>query len=221
MLRSNYSEGRRVWLTASVCCLIAFTVTAAVAARSWGAQTLSVPALPHFAIADFDGDNLPDLVTVQAGLDRSGTRYWIHFQFGAGLRNAIGVDAPRGGLHITSRDVNGDHFLDLVVTTAWQHRPVAVLLNDGHGKFTLRDPGLFPGASFDSDISWASASTDITDAVAAILTRNLSGTYDPHSRTTSDQLLCELLTSEDSPDSSVSPIVSFLGRAPPSCNLQV
>ncbi len=215
MLRSRYSSATRVRLTTFLGCLFALTATPAVAARSWNARALSVPAA-HFAIADFDGDNQPDLVTVQAGLDRSSTRYWIHFQFSTGLRDAIGVDAPSGGLRITSRDVNGDHFLDLIVTTAWQHRPVAVLLNDGHGKFTLRDPAPFPSAGFDSDISWASASTDVTDAVAAILTRSLSGTWGPHGRTTSEQLLRGLLISEDSPASSVSDIVSFFGRAPPS-----
>src|SRR5258708_40282383 len=79
----------------------------------------------HFAIGDFDGDSQPDLATVQSGVDRSETRYWIRLEFSTGLRDAIGVDAPSGGLHIASRDVNGDHFLDLMVTTACQHRPVS------------------------------------------------------------------------------------------------
>jgi len=158
---------------------------------------------------------------VQSGVDRSETRYWIRLEFSTGLRDAIGVNAPSGGLHIASRDVNGDHFLDLVVTTAWQHRPVAVLLNDGHGKFTLRDPALFPSAVLDFDLSWAPACRDVKDVFAAILTRNFSASCDPHRRVTSEQVARELLGSEDSPDSNCSANVSVFGRAPPSCILPV
>lgn len=175
----------------------------------------------HFAIGDFDGDSRPDLATVQSGLDRSLTRYWIHLEFSTGLRDAIGVNAPSGGLHIASRDVNGDHFLDLVVTTVWQHRPVAVLLNDGHGKFTLRDPALFPSAALDSDLSWAPVCPDVKDAVAAILTRNFSTGCALQSRITSEQGAREFLTFEDSPSSNLSAFVSVFGRAPPNSILHV
>jgi hypothetical protein len=194
---------------------------AAAAEPQGNSSPLATQWNSHFAIGDFDGDSRPDLATVQSGPGRSATRYWIRLEFSTGLRDAIGVNAPSGGLHIASRDVNGDHFLDLVVTTAWQHRPVAVLLNDGHGKFTLRDPALFPNAVLEFDLSWAPACRDVKDAVAAILTRNFSTSYAPQSRITSEQVAREFLVFEDSPNSNLSAIVSVFGRAPPSCSLHV
>ena len=111
----------------------------------------------HFAIADFDGDSRPDLATVETGLiGASHARYWIGFRMSAGSRQMIGVNGPVGGLEIASRDVNGDNFIDLVVSAAWLKSPIAVLVNDGHGNFTVRDPAAFsaaltnPGHTLDS-----------------------------------------------------------------------
>jgi hypothetical protein len=42
-----------------------------------------------------------------------------------------------GGLHISARDVDGDHDLDLVITSTFGREPVGVWINDGHGRFTL------------------------------------------------------------------------------------
>jgi hypothetical protein len=85
------------------------------------------------------------------------------------------VTAPAGGLHVVPRDVNGDNALDLLVSTAWLHQPVAVLVNDGHGYFTLFDPVEFRGITWDPESSWNSTSEESRDAVAAILLRNLPG----------------------------------------------
>ena len=206
----------RVAILLSCAMILVTGKVAAAAERQGNSSPLATQWNAHFAIGDFDGDSQPDLATVQSGPDRSETRYWIRLEFGTGLRDAIGVNAPSGGLHIASRDVNGDHFLDLVVTTAWQHRPVAVLLNDGHGKFTLRDPALFPSAVLDFDLFWAPACRDLKDGVAAILTRNFSAGCAPRSRMTSEQTARELFASEDSPTSTLSAIASVFGRAPPS-----
>jgi hypothetical protein len=134
-----------------------------------------VPIAFPFAVADFDGDNRPDLATVQPGVS-SATRYWIHFQLSGGSRQAIGLTAPEGGLRIASSDVNGDNFPDLVVTTALLREPVAVLLNDGHGNFALREPAGFPASIWGTETIWISDGAEIKDALAAILLRNFSGT---------------------------------------------
>jgi hypothetical protein len=209
------SQPLRVAAILFSCALMAVTARAASAEPQADASSPATQWNSRFAIGDFDGDSRPDLATVQSGLDRSGTRYWISLEFGTGSRDSIGLIAPSGGLHITSRDVNGDHFLDLVVSTAWQHHPVAVLLNDGHGNFTLRDPALFPRAVPDRDLSWAPVYNDIKDAAAAILTRTFSGACDAHSVGASAHSFRELLAWEDSPASVCSAAGFVFGRAPP------
>src|SRR4029077_5207486 len=124
----------------------------------------------HFAIADFDGDNRPDLASVHVGQSNSiSTRYWIAFHLSGGSGQTVGITAPRGGLQITSRDVNGDNFPDVIVTTAWTNKPVAILLNDGFGNFTASDPANFQSAFSASEMSWTFAADEIRDTTAALL----------------------------------------------------
>ena len=122
----------------------------------------------NFAIADFDGDRKPDLATVeiQKGSSASRTQYSIRLQLTLGATQVFGVTAPAGGLQIVAKDVNGDDALDVVVSTALQHEQVAVLLNDGHGKFTLADPSAFPDLMRNSQADWSGATTQICDNAA-------------------------------------------------------
>src|SRR5271169_328580 len=55
----------------------------------------SVGPGPQFAIADFDGDLRPDLVSIQAGLNSSSaTNYWLQLQLSAVGRQSIRLVAP-------------------------------------------------------------------------------------------------------------------------------
>jgi hypothetical protein len=173
MLRTKYSAAIRVRFAPFICCLVVLLGTAAVAAHSRSSRTMSVPTAPHFAIADFDGDNQPDFATVHIGQNGRGEgRYSIGFQLSTGSRQSIVVAAPVGGLQITSRDVNGDNTLDVIVTTEWSHKPVAVLLNDGHGNFTLS--GNTQLAEYAYNIQELSAQPQIKDATALLPSRNIS-----------------------------------------------
>jgi hypothetical protein len=128
--------------------------------------------ITHFAVADFDGDQKPDLATVETGrVNSSETRYWIRFDLSTGNRESIGVIAPLGGLHLDSRDVNGDRFPDLLVTTTFLHQPVAVLLNDGHGKFTLANPASFPPSIWEGGTGWSLPPLRLRDDAAVPLGR--------------------------------------------------
>jgi hypothetical protein len=176
----------------------------------------------QFAIADFDGDRRPDLATVQVGQGSSwNTHYWIAFQLSGGSRQTLSITAPTGGLQITSRDVNGDDFLDVIVTTAWTNRPVAVLLNDGQGNFRASSPSAFPGAFTTSERSWASTTYEVKDATAVPLSRYPAGHCPEGSRVWSPRNVTGLLVLWASRISPFSPVVSFLGRAPPALVLHI
>ncbi|MGC1619060.1 MAG: VCBS repeat-containing protein [Candidatus Acidiferrum sp.] len=125
-----------------------------------------------FAIADFDGDRKPDLATVetQNTVFSTTSSYSIRFRLTAGPAQRFDVSAPAGGLQIVARDVNGDDALDLLVSTAWLHQQVAVLLNDGHGNFTLATPDAFPSAVWECTTIWESGAVPLCDS--AVLLRS-------------------------------------------------
>ncbi len=129
-------------------------------------RVTSVGPGAQFAVADFDGDLSPDIASVQSGQSNaSGTDYWIRLQLSAARRESIRVVGPVGGLRIEARDVNGDHAVDLVLATAWLGQPVAIFLNDGHGRFSRVEPTAFPQAALsDSTTKWQSSPDRTTEA---------------------------------------------------------
>jgi hypothetical protein len=222
--RLNRSWPGAVSLAFAFFCLILGFATCGNAAstgpESWPAS--STPATSQFAIADFDGDNRPDLATVEIGRSSSwDTQYWIAFQLSSGPRQTLGITAPNGGLQITSRDVNGDSFLDVVVTTAWTNRPVAVLLNDGQGNFRASSPSAFPGAFSTSEKSWALTTDEVNDATAVLFLRYPTGNCPEGSRFSSPRNVTGLPVLRASRNLPFSLVVSFLGRAPPSFVLHI
>jgi hypothetical protein len=147
---------RCVLLLAVLFCLECLLHSPSLAARS--EATRASPGLTSgakFAIADFDGDRLPDVATVEPGPSEAArTRYWIQFAFGRGRRTGVAVSGPIGGLQIASQDVNGDSFLDVIVSTELANEPVAVLLNDGAGNFILSEVSQFGRAIWESRVEW-------------------------------------------------------------------
>lgn len=138
-----------------VACLVVSGITSADAENS---PVTSAKARLTFAVADFDGDLRPDQADVRIGQSTvSQTDYWVQFRLTAAQRQMILVVAPAGGLEIAARDVNGDHAVDLVLTTVWRRRPVAILLNDGHGRFSQVDPAGFPEAFDECEQRWQSS----------------------------------------------------------------
>jgi hypothetical protein len=170
-----------------------------------------------FAIADFDGDRKPDLATVeiQNSASSSTTYYSIRFRLTAGAAQSFGISAPAGGLQIVARDVNGDSSLDLLVTTAWLHQQVAVLLNDGHGNFTLAKPDAFPATVWESETLWESGTNRFCDSAALAGSQYSAGDFEANTQ-------YQFLSSQPRPGVlSVSfgrtrlLLFSLLGRAPP------
>jgi hypothetical protein len=154
-------------------------ITGAAAIRGAAAAPLRggpVPAVSSFAIADFDGDSVPDLAKVEwVQLDSLRAHYSVRFQLSAGPEQSFELTGPVGGLQLVSRDVNGDNALDLIVTTAWEHEPVAILLNDGHGIFTVADPAQFSAVMGESPLEWAGSPVRDFRAVFLVRTAPSSG----------------------------------------------
>jgi hypothetical protein len=131
---------------------------------------------PRFAIADFDGDRKPDLATVQVVREEAlDSFYSIRLQLSAGEESAIGIAGPQGGLELVARDVNGDDVIDLVVTTVMDSHFVAVLINDGHGKFTLAKPGAFPSIESDEGVRLVAAQEPAEECAALQFTWSAFG----------------------------------------------
>lgn len=173
-------------------------------------------AASHFTIADFDGDSRPDLASVhiaQTGLRN--TRYWIAFQLSGRSGQTVSVMAPTGGLRIIARDVNGDNFPDVVITTFWTNKPVAIFLNDGLGNFTAVNPSELQSAFAAPETACTSAVDEIRDATALPYSRSIPGNCGQGSKSFLQTSLSGVFLPRSAPDL-VSPSVSlFAGRAPP------
>jgi hypothetical protein len=149
--------------------LLAWHPAAVAGPRDLAGKSGLAAAGANFAIADFDGDALPDFATVQPGrMMASRTSYWIQFNFSLGNHRSFEVSAPPGGLQIASRDVNGDSFLDLIVSTRIANEPVAVLLNDGRGNFHLADRESFAAAIWRTLEQWRAGAACWDDDASAI-----------------------------------------------------
>jgi hypothetical protein len=188
--------------------------------RGMAAPAASAQAPTHFTIADFDGDSRPDLASVEVGQSGSrDTRYWIAFELSGGSAQTLGITAPTGGLQIVSRDVNGDSFPDVVVTTAWTNRPIIILLNDGLGNFTPISPTKFQGAFAAPESNCASSVDEIGDATALLYSRGVPGNCQEESRYLPPRRISGLLIPCCCDAWILASVSPFVGRAPPSVEL--
>jgi hypothetical protein len=172
--------------------------------------------VPQFTIEDFDGDNRPDIATVLEGPGgAANNHYRITFQLSSGGSQNIDLAGPMGGLDLSSRDVNGDDFLDVVVTTVGSNWPVAVLVNDGAGTFTASDPSAFPGAFRKSSHFWRGVAEELPEASPALYSRSSSSDLDPSNETFSIPVETQVFARRSNRLEAHDVEVSYLGRAPP------
>jgi hypothetical protein len=202
-----------------VIAVLCFAAGSATVASASGQQPdgYSPGLSSNFAIADFDGDRRPDLATVEAqkGSASNISQYSIRLQLTAGAAQVFGLTAPAGGLQIVARDVNGDNALDVLVSTAWLHKQIAVLLNDGHGNFTLADPAAFPSARWENVGNWNSGRPPLCESSVLLRIEHRAGELERESKF--DKPIAELGRSRGADFRGVKKPFLFapLGRAPP------
>jgi hypothetical protein len=99
-----------------------------------------------WSFTDLDGDRQSDVVRSTAvGPEGLEYRYNIEFKMSTGRFSApITVRSDDAwGVQVASRDVDGDHDMDLVVTGGAPRHPLGVWTNDGEGNFTGADARQF------------------------------------------------------------------------------
>jgi hypothetical protein len=203
-----------------ICCALLSLAPLTFASTARYSEFRSGPAVPsQFAIADFDGDQLPDFATVQMGkMTGSAAHYSIQIELSRGAMQTVSLIAPIGGLEINLRDVNGDQALDLVVSTQLLKGPVAVLLNDGHGNFSVVDPGIYPSAACDQSFHWNIALEEIRDWAVLPLSRDGYGQLDETGRPRAVCESSERIGAAEICRPSAPATSSRLGRSPPHLN---
>ena len=94
-------------------------------------------------MADLDGDQKSDLALAQVLEHERGYRISLRL---SATGDSSYFDLPSGirsGLTVRAQDVDGDHDLDLVITSGLSRQPVGIWLNDGVGNFTQGDASLY------------------------------------------------------------------------------
>jgi hypothetical protein len=100
-------------------------------------------------LADFDGDSRTDIAFAKPlGLVNGVYHYQVEVLLTAQPRTTFEVAyrPSGGGLHVSARDIDGDRYLDLVITTEFGREPVGVWINDGRGRFSPGDAAIYSNA---------------------------------------------------------------------------
>jgi len=133
----------------------ALAVSAGAALGHAGDALLSDRAL---VFADLNGDKRADTVDVRLqSSSAAGLTYALNFTVaGSSAGTSKLIVVKRWGIEVIPRDVDGDHDLDLVIESLATHEAVAVLVNDGNGRFAAAETSLFPSALWHARESVAS-----------------------------------------------------------------
>jgi hypothetical protein len=210
--------GHSIAMAMTLLCLLmgSFGQATEAAQRSSSPVIQAGRGLAGFVIADLDGDEIPDYATVD--VDQSHirlTNYSIHLKLSRGLESAIGITAPSGGLQLSSKDVNGDNILDVVVRTTFDLNLVAVLINDGNGNFSLAEPEFFPGLQHEADLHFNAETVRIPEQILMLPSRSPMSEQAEYAEKSRLKFAAESLSAEQPQDFCNFSYQSEFGRSPP------
>ena len=207
-------------------CLLGLAMGVALPSRGNGAAfpqhnvTVSRLSGIRVAIADFDGDWKPDLAVVEAAnLPQARANYAIHLQLSAGADSSFLISAPDGGVRVAARDVNGDSFPDVVVSSVSDEHVVAILLNDGHGNFSRVEPASYLGTATEADLFLHSGDASLSDQLSVASLRYSFDSEDTHSTAGSLIFSPESLVAPGTPAVRAVRLRASRGRSPPSADI--
>jgi len=170
----------------------------------------------RFVFADLDGDRIPDFALVETQRQTfANSDYAIRVRLSAGAESAIGVRGPMGGLRVAARDVNGDKNLDLIITADLDAGFIKVLLNDGHGNFSVVAPSEFLEKENQTNVAFRVPASIRSDAGVLAPARGPSGESDIQASAYNRGLSSEA-SSQPAVLLVLQPaVLSRLGRSPP------
>lgn len=124
--------------------LLSVGLIAAPSASAAPTSRLLRPSIDSWIAADLDGDRKADLATSGA-VHREGSGFVqeVTVHLGA-VETRISVRTETLAKRLTARDLDGDADRDLVLES-FDREPLAILLNDGGGRFHLADLDDFRG----------------------------------------------------------------------------
>jgi hypothetical protein len=152
---------------------------------TFGPELLLPGAASSIVVGDFNGDGIPDIATAAGGLNSTVVQIFLGNGDGT-FTSAPGVVLGTGIFGSTSlatADLNGDGYLDLVVTVNYLTQ-VYVLLGNGDGTFagptsfgSVNQPCCLAVADFNNDGKLDIAVSDFDNQSVAILFGNGNGTF--------------------------------------------
>jgi len=134
----------------------------------------------HITVADFDGDNKPDIAAALFDTNQVG----IFLNTGDGAMGAIsGYNTGRGPFGVTSADYDKDGSADLATANDTDNS-ISVLLGNGNGKFGAStdyaagsDPRDIISADFDNDTYTDIAVVNMSDGSVSVYINRQDGTF--------------------------------------------
>jgi hypothetical protein len=95
-----------------------------------------------------------------------------------------------------------------------------VLLNDGHGNFTLTEPDAFPAFIWQCERAWSTATMPLWESAALIRSHSSTGKLEERNGSSGRPSRPEKISLRDSPGVTRLLDFSLLGRAPPTFAFQ-